>query len=179
MQCTLSGWVSLNISVDLKSLQFQNKIFLMCRYFGQNCNQICKCKNFARCRKNDGYCICNDGWMGAHCEDVCPEGLLNIFTSMQNIDIFHFSYIRFSSGFYGKHCMEFCSCPSPQFVCHAAHGCVCRVGFRGTDCLTPKGLIQEPPSGNLASHKIHFLLESELIVDFSIQVKAVLALHGV
>lgn len=50
------------------------KFAFISRYFGQNCNQICKCKNFARCRKNDGYCICNDGWMGAHCEDVCPEG---------------------------------------------------------------------------------------------------------
>lgn len=51
--------------------------------------------------------------MGNHCDDVCPEG------------------------FYGKHCMEFCSCPSPQFVCHAARGCICRLGFDGIDCLTP------------------------------------------
>lgn len=52
------------------------QIIFVFRYFGQNCNQVCKCKNFARCRKNDGYCICNDGWMGTHCEDVCPEGSL-------------------------------------------------------------------------------------------------------
>lgn len=55
--------------------------------------------------------------------------------------------IDFVLGFYGKHCMEFCSCPSPQFVCHAAHGCVCRVGFTGTDCLTPRGQYQELNNG--------------------------------
>lgn len=42
--------------------------------------------------------------------------------------------------FYGKHCMEECSCPSPQFVCHAARGCVCKSGFDGIDCLSPKSL---------------------------------------
>lgn len=53
-------------------------------------------------------------------------------------------------GFYGPHCMEFCSCPSPQFVCHAAHGCVCRVGFSGTDCLTPRGQFQELNGGTVS-----------------------------
>lgn len=65
---------------------------LINRYFGQNCNQICKCKNFARCRKNDGYCICNAGWMGAHCEDVCPEGLLNSFIFRPIIFDFFFQF---------------------------------------------------------------------------------------
>lgn len=58
-------------------------------------------------------------------------------------------YCLFCIGFYGKHCMEFCSCPSPQFVCHAAHGCVCRVGFSGTDCLTPRGQFQELNGGTV------------------------------
>lgn len=40
-------------------------------------------------------------------------------------------------GLYGLHCMEACSCTSPQKVCHAAYGCVCRQGFIGDDCLTP------------------------------------------
>lgn len=46
-------------------------------------------------------------------------------------------------GFYGLHCMEFCSCLSPQFVCHAAHGCICRQGFVGTNCMTPSRSAQE------------------------------------
>lgn len=37
-------------------------------------------------------------------------------------------------GFYGNHCMEPCLCSSPNFVCHAAKGCICRVGFTGEDC---------------------------------------------
>lgn len=58
--------------------------------------------------------------------------------------ICQFQYTNFFiAGFYGKHCMESCSCPSPQFVCHAAQGCVCRVGYIGTDCLTPRGQAQE------------------------------------
>lgn len=40
-------------------------------------------------------------------------------------------------GFYGLHCMEFCSCPSAQFVCQVARGCVCRQGFMGPTCETP------------------------------------------
>lgn len=39
-------------------------------------------------------------------------------------------------GLYGLHCMAACSCNSPQKVCHAAYGCVCRQGFKGDDCLT-------------------------------------------
>lgn len=81
--------------------------------YGVGCTQQCKCKNGARCRKNDGYCICTEGRMGVHCDEVCPEG------------------------FYGKQCLESCSCPSPFFVCHAAKGCVCRVGFTGPGCNTP------------------------------------------
>lgn len=120
------------------------------RYFGQNCNQICKCKNSARCRKNDGYCICNDGWMGAHCEDVCPEGTFFLTHKIEHgACIFFKLNLLFLSGFFGKHCMEFCSCPSPQFVCHAAYGCICRVGFIGTDCLTPKEKFEGYHKGNL------------------------------
>lgn len=39
--------------------------------------------------------------------------------------------------------MRECSCPSQQFVCHAAHGCVCKSGFTGMDCLTPKSQSQQ------------------------------------
>lgn len=46
-------------------------------------------------------------------------------------------------GFYGQHCMEFCSCLSTQYVCHVAYGCICRQGFMGTDCMTPSRSIQE------------------------------------
>lgn len=64
-----------------------------------------------------------------------------------NLFFFFISFHWLHIGFYGKHCMEFCSCASPQFVCHAAHGCVCRVGFSGTDCLTPRGQFQELNGG--------------------------------
>lgn len=88
--------------------------------------------------------------MGAHCEDVCPEG--KIFSNHQIFFLFHRIFFSHSfEGFYGKHCMDFCSCPSPQFVCHAAHGCVCRIGYIGTDCLTPKGQYQELHNGNLSN----------------------------
>lgn len=49
--------------------------------------------------------------------------------------------------------MNSCQCRSAQFVCHAAHGCVCRVGFSGSDCLTPRGQYQELNSGNLWIYK--------------------------
>lgn len=86
MQCTLPRWVSENnyfedtnthTHTQETRIKFQFP-YIHYSYFGQNCNQICKCKNSARCRKNDGYCICNAGWMGAHCEDVCPEGLFGL-----------------------------------------------------------------------------------------------------
>lgn len=158
MQCAMSRWVRIKNS-HLIVIHLQTKciidyifLFFFYSYFGQNCNQICKCKNFARCRKNDGYCICNDGWMGAHCEDVCPEGT-TIRQCRKPMDLFLNEFrLFFSTGFFGKHCMDFCSCPSPQFVCHAAHGCVCRVGFSGTDCLTPKGQYQELHNGNIDGH---------------------------
>lgn len=75
-----------------------------------NCNQKCNCKNKAKCRKNDGQCICDPGWMGNRCDEVCPEG------------------------FYGNHCMESCKCPIGNFACHAARGCVCSVGYYGEKC---------------------------------------------
>lgn len=76
--------------------------------------------------------------------------------------------------------MEFCSCPSPQFVCHAAHGCVCRVGFTGTDCLTPRGLYKEPDNGGFLS--INTKMREQVFNtngSFALQVKAVQVLHGV
>lgn len=50
--------------------------------------------------------------------------------------------------------MEECSCASPQFVCHAARGCVCKSGFDGIDCLTPKSLTGHS-SKSKAQSKIH------------------------
>lgn len=53
-------------------------------------------------------------------------------------------------GFYGQHCMEFCSCTSTQFVCHVAYGCICRQGFAGTDCMMPSRSVQDPEQSNSA-----------------------------
>lgn len=39
--------------------------------------------------------------------------------------------------------MDFCSCSSTQFVCHAAQGCICRQGFIGRDCTTPSRSAQQ------------------------------------
>lgn len=38
-----------------------------------------------------------------------------------------------------------CACPSQNFVCHAAKGCVCRQGFTGVNCDVPTvvQLVQE------------------------------------
>lgn len=79
-------------------------------FYGSDCNRTCRCQNNGKCRKNDGYCLCDPGWTGHTCEDICPEG------------------------FYGLHCMQSCECESPQFACHAAEGCVCRQGFFGQHC---------------------------------------------
>lgn len=49
--------------------------------------------------------------MGPKCEEVCPEG------------------------FFGNNCLEVCTCNrKPNFVCHTAHGCVCKSGWRGKNC---------------------------------------------
>lgn len=34
--------------------------------------------------------------------------------------------------------MRSCQCPSPNFVCQATEGCVCRKGFTGENCDIPK-----------------------------------------
>lgn len=79
--------------------------------WGNNCQDKCKCVNNARCRKSDGLCICEPGFMGQKCEEVCPEG------------------------FYGANCLEICSCSRKlNFICHPAHGCVCKSGFKGSNC---------------------------------------------
>lgn len=81
-----------------------------------------------------------DGWAHIAMTFVQKGMLMNLF-------VFHsgsffikciFSRNFYLLRFYGKHCMEECSCPSPQFVCQAAHGCVCKSGFIGIDCLTPR-----------------------------------------
>lgn len=34
--------------------------------------------------------------------------------------------------------MRYCQCASPNFVCQATEGCVCRKGFTGENCDIPK-----------------------------------------
>lgn len=46
-------------------------------------------------------------------------------------------------GYYGQHCLGECACKSDRFVCHAAHGCICRQGFTGEDCSKSKHDAQE------------------------------------
>lgn len=43
-----------------------------------------------------------------------------------------------SKGNYGNDCLEVCACKSDKFVCNATLGCMCRDGFTGDDCNTPK-----------------------------------------
>lgn len=89
-----------------------------------------------------------DGWVLTAKMFAQKVSLGNLKCTYQTHQMLNYPFEYLSHiGFYGKHCMEFCSCPSPQFVCHAAHGCVCRVGFSGTDCLTPRGGAQELNGG--------------------------------
>lgn len=46
-------------------------------------------------------------------------------------------------GYFGQHCLGECACKSERFVCHAAHGCICRQGFIGDDCSKLKHDAQE------------------------------------
>lgn len=46
----------------------------------------------------------------------------------------HFVFLVCPEGFYGEHCMRSCQCASPNFVCQATDGCVCRKGFSGENC---------------------------------------------
>lgn len=72
--------------------------------------------------------------IGTHCENPCPEG------------------------FYGKGCIEYCSCSS-QFDCHAELGCVCKHGYSGTDCLTPKGQYQELNNGMIFDTSLECIIK--------------------
>lgn len=65
--------------------------------------------------------------MGHRCDEVCPEG------------------------FYGNHCMDACECPAGNFLCHAARGCVCMVGWSGKNCdeRMAQARIDEGSSGSV------------------------------
>lgn len=110
-------------------------------YYGLNCSQTCSCQHGAQCRRNDGFCHCSAGFMGTHCEDGEFWWRTAFFGSCVLVLIpCLFRYVPRSvcpEGTYGQFCMEFCACPSKQFVCHAIKGCICRAGFIGEDCLTP------------------------------------------
>lgn len=53
------------------------------------------------------------------------------------------SFLVCPEGFYGSHCLDSCNCETSNFVCHVAHGCVCRQGFTGTRCDAQAGKIIE------------------------------------
>lgn len=69
---------------------------------------------------------------GAICDDECPEGT------------------------YGDNCMEICQCDSTQYICDNIHGCMCRSGYSGDDCMTPRSAFQEMAGGEFET-PTHFI----------------------
>ncbi|GIX92062.1 hypothetical protein CEXT_634731 [Caerostris extrusa] len=108
-------------------------------YWGLNCSKNCSCKNGAVCHPDNGNCnctagwraqcnhingscICEEGYTGIKCEEVCPIGT------------------------WGKNCAESCDCKNGgkclpdtgksataknNAICDKAEGCICTDGFTG------------------------------------------------
>lgn len=65
-------------------------------------------------------------------------------------------------GFFGEHCYHSCNCPSQNFICHAADGCVCRRGFAGENCdQSLSDFLYDGPRGHPGWKDFLFLLVSK------------------
>lgn len=47
-------------------------------YYGENCDQVCRCLNNSSCDPDTGRCICSAGWTGADCSEPCPHGFFGV-----------------------------------------------------------------------------------------------------
>lgn len=47
-------------------------------YYGENCDQVCRCLNNSSCDAETGSCICAPGWTGDDCATPCPEGFYGL-----------------------------------------------------------------------------------------------------
>lgn len=47
-------------------------------YYGENCDQVCRCLNNSSCDAETGSCICAPGWTGDDCSTSCPEGFYGL-----------------------------------------------------------------------------------------------------
>ncbi|KAG8147026.1 hypothetical protein E2320_014079 [Naja naja] len=78
--------------------------------WGEQCRQMCSCKNGASCSPKDGICECAPGFRGPNCQRPCQ------------------------SGRYGKKCSVPCKCANHS-ICHPVDGsCDCLPGWTGSDC---------------------------------------------
>uniref|UniRef100_UPI003590046C uncharacterized protein n=1 Tax=Myxine glutinosa TaxID=7769 RepID=UPI003590046C len=87
--------------------------------FGPDCSLSCDdCSNGGECNKSKAGCDCAPGWTGLACNETCVQG------------------------FFGKDCMERCTCKNGA-ACEPALGkCLCPPGVYGAMCENgcPRGL---------------------------------------
>ena len=70
-----------------------------------------------------------DGWVNAVKKVILINKTSHHFIC--NNAFFYVCYSVCPEGHYGDHCMEACNCPGPNFLCHPAEGCKCKIGFKG------------------------------------------------
>ncbi|MBN3318386.1 MEG10 protein, partial [Atractosteus spatula] len=79
-------------------------------FYGESCQQICKCQNGADCHSVTGQCICAPGFKGPHCSTPCPEGT------------------------HGVNCSSTCNCKNDALCSPVDGSCSCKAGWHGVDC---------------------------------------------
>jgi hypothetical protein len=68
------GGVSLALALPLATAVFVSHLVVVAGYVSAECANACS--NHGECSTRHDYCICNDGWMGASCDQrVCPRAL--------------------------------------------------------------------------------------------------------
>lgn len=78
--------------------------------YGDNCKNVCDCKNGANCHPTNGSCICPVGYMGPKCGETCPHG------------------------FWGKTCQTKCNCLNDASCSVSTGVCICAQGYSGKMC---------------------------------------------